>query len=211
MAETLVDQENNLQTLPDLVLVKHVKDQDDLLDKSFEILAERHSGLYAQTVLRTSGSSIPNLKDDLIDEKLFVLYEAIRTYDENRGTAFNTHFANCARWNCLTNKSRKSNIEITVEPAALDTLVDQDAGASEEQCYDPSDIEEIKAKIESLEDERAKKILRLRYFSSGTKIIPWKKIANEVQLSIQGAINVHDKYVAIIRKNIRKKHQNEYK
>ena len=210
MAETSVEP-TNLQTLPDIILVRNVKERGELLDESFEELATRHSGLYAQTVLRSSGTSIPNLKDDLLEEKLFILYEAIRTYDETRGTAFNTYFANCARWNCLTNKSRKSNIEIAVESAALDTLVDKDADFGEEQCYDPSDIEEIKAEIESLEDERAKKILKLRYFSSGSKIIPWKKIANEVQLSIQGAINVHDKYVAIIRKNIRKKHQNEYK
>ena len=197
-----------LKDLPDLDLVKNIKENNTLAGDSALILADRHSGLYVSTIMKTSGTSIPNLRDDLLEEKLFVLYTAANTYDEKRGTLFSTHFANKARWNCLKNKSKKCNIELTCESSFIDAVL-HDRGDFDQINIDESEeiVQSIHEEIEKISDPKARKIMEMRYFSASEKNIPWKKIAKSVKLSIQGCIDVHNRYIEQIRKNIRRKYR----
>jgi hypothetical protein len=48
-------------------------------------------------------------------------------------------------------------------------------------------------------DTRVQKIFKMRY-SGKNKLTPWKKIAKKLDLSIQGCINIHNKYLEEIKK-----------
>jgi len=55
--------------------------------------------------------------------------------------------------------------------------------------------------IEESKDERVKKIFKMRY-KSGTRLTPWKKIAKNLGLSIQGCINIHNKHLQEIKRYV---------
>lgn len=208
MEETYQEVVENLKSLPDLTLVNNIKLDDDYTNEILKILSDRHSGLYVSTVMRISGNSIPNLKEEMLDEKMYVLYNSAKNYDENRGSAFSTHFANEAKWNCLKNKSKKSNIEIPCEDSFIDTTLNAMGKVDRVSISDDGFLhEKLMEEIALIDDERAKKIINLRYFSSDKKNLSWKKVAKQVKLSIQGCINVHDKYIEQIKKNIKKKYK----
>lgn len=198
---------NNLKTLPDLVLVNNIKNQNQFLDQSIRILSERHSGLFFDIVSRTTGNSThwqQNVKSDILQEKEYVVWDAAKTFDDSRDVKFSTHFGNTVRWNCLKRKTQasKTSIEISIESEPLsilsainDTLlVDMDS-----EKYISSVLME---EINKIKNKRDKKILMLRYFSSEKKNLPWKKISEEVKLSVQGCINVNNKYLEQIRKRL---------
>ena len=197
----------NLQSQPDLTLVQNIKDNNELVNESLEVLASRHSGLYISTVMKITGSSIPNLREELLDEKLFITYKAALSYEYDKGTSFSTHLANEAKWNCLKNKTKKSNVEIPCDNEVIDIVLDK-TGKYDYQSIDDEQFwkDELLKQIASIEDETARKIINMRYFS-GDKIISWKKIAKSVQLSIQGCIDIHNRYVEKIKKRIHKKYK----
>jgi len=52
-------------------------------------------------------------------------------------------------------------------------------------------------------DERVKKIINLRYkIGEGNKTMPWKNISEKINVSIQGCINIHDRFIEEIKKEI---------
>ena len=54
-------------------------------------------------------------------------------------------------------------------------------------------------------DSRISKIFRLRYLDpEGNKVTPWKKIGTKLNLSIQGCINIHNKAIKKIKKQLDK-------
>ena len=49
-------------------------------------------------------------------------------------------------------------------------------------------------------DERVKKIIDMRYGSCDNKVTPWRFIAEELEMSIQGCINVHNRFINKVKK-----------
>jgi DNA-directed RNA polymerase specialized sigma subunit len=197
-----------LQSESDLILVDNIKQNNFLVDKSLEVLSERHSGLYISTVNKITGNCFDNLKNDLLNDKLIVLYNAARSYDKSKGSSFSTHFANETKWNCLKNKTKKSNKEISCENETIDSLFEKNKNFYLFKNYDDNFFKnKIIEELDYIDDERAKKIIIMRYFSNDNKNLPWKKISKEVKLSIQGCINVHNKYMYILNRNISKKYK----
>lgn len=59
--------------------------------------------------------------------------------------------------------------------------------------------------IESHPDQRVKRIFKLRYVDpKHNKLTPWKKVSNELRMSIQGCINIHNSAIKVIRKELKK-------
>ena len=52
-------------------------------------------------------------------------------------------------------------------------------------------------------DLRVRKIFELRYLiGEDNKVMPWKKIAKKLDLSIQGCINIHNSFITKIKNKI---------
>ena len=60
--------------------------------------------------------------------------------------------------------------------------------------------------IESFDDKRVEKIFRMRYLNGRKKLTPWRKIAKELDLSIQGCINIHNSAFKKLKKTYQKKY-----
>ena len=61
-------------------------------------------------------------------------------------------------------------------------------------------LETLSRFLEKEKDERIKKIIDKRYNVNNHKLTPWKIIAEELDMSIQGCINIHNKFLTKINK-----------
>jgi RNA polymerase sigma factor (sigma-70 family) len=148
-----------------------------------------------------------------MDDKLFVIYESAIEFDPTRNSKFSTFLANRARWRCLNaiNKKKKLN------PVSMDTPLPNGNGTNasvikhSDSSQTPSDfvsdfeVFDIFYKmLEEESDERLKKIIDIRYNSGDNRLEPWRKSAELLNLSIQGVINIHNKFIKKVNKEINK-------
>lgn len=167
-------------------------------------LINRHSGIFYDMVnkLVPKESTVCN-KNDLLSERDYHIYNSALKFDPSRGTKFSTFLGNETKWLCLNsyNKAKRKKIDYkTVEEINLvNNLTDDDK-------IDMHLLNEIMFIIDKHPDARVSKIFRMRYNDGDNyKLLPWKKIAPHVKLSIQGCINVHDSVVKEIKKKLLKK------
>lgn len=181
--------------MDDIDLIKDVKNNAD--SSAIQELIDRHSGIYIKMVQKYINEDNPNLIfQDFIDDKDASIYEAAINFDESKNTKFSTYVGNIAKWKCMNayNKFHKRNKKNIIDERSLDFSDDFHYSAIEEI----ENIENLINIIDELNDERAKTIFKMRYFNS-RKIVPWKKIAKKLDLSIQGCINIHNKYLMEIK------------
>ena len=185
----------------DLSLIEKVKNNSDV--DSLQLLIERHSGIYLNMI----NSVIPNScdfldKDDLIEDKNFSIYKAIMNYDENKNTKFSTYLGNETRWKCLNLFNRGTKYKY------LDINdFNDDQNLSNDTVVQDISSKEMLDKVFNLadthEDQRVKKIINLRYkVGNKNKTMPWKDISEKVNVSIQGCINIHDRFIEEIKKEL---------
>jgi hypothetical protein len=185
----------------DLNLIEKVKKENDT--NSLNLLIERHSGIYLEMV----NSVIPNNctfldKNDLIEDKFISIYKAILNFDPNKKAKFSTYLGNETRWKCLNlfNRGIKYQYNDIEEYKEDSRFIENDKINEISSNEILNKIFEI-AKNNS--DKRIYKILSLRYkIGNGNKTMSWKKIAKEIDISIQGCINIHNKFLEEVKKEI---------
>lgn len=185
----------------DISLIEKVRNDNDT--QSLLTLIERHSGLYLDMV----NSVIPNNctfidKNDIIDDKDISIYKAILNYNPDKNAKFSTYLGNETRWKCLNIFNRGSKYKyIDIEDAKNEPIF------FEKDHVEKISSKEILNKIFELarlnEDPRIFEIFNLRYkVGCGNKAMSWKSIAEKVNISIQGCINIHNKFIEEIKKDI---------
>lgn len=167
-------------------------------------LINRHSGIFYDMVnkLVPTQSTVCN-KNDLFNERDYHIYNSALKFNPNKGTKFSTFLGNETKWLCLNSynkeKRRKIDFKTVEEINLINNLRDDDK-------IDMHLLNEIMFIIDKHPDGRVSKIFRMRYNDGHNyKLLPWKKIAPHVNLSIQGCINVHDGVIKEIKKKLLRK------
>jgi hypothetical protein len=176
----------------DLSLIFKIQAEND--EKSLVELINRHSGIYTSMVDRfASGKTILD-KNLIMDDKDFTIYSSALKFDSTRETKFSTHLANEVKWKCLNaiNKIKKRK----------ESSIEDELNYLEPSCGDFIDSineKEVLGNFQELlfreNDERIKKIIDMRYNSDNNKLTSWKIIAAELKMSIQGCINIHNRFI----------------
>ena len=169
----------------DISLINKIKERND--ESSLLELINRHSGIY-HTMVNSFLSGPKNVadKDTLLDEKVHEVYSCALKFDPSKNTKFPTYLANHTKWKCLgvLNKKKKHQ-EISFQ---------DDYEGIEPQC------ESFLENLSKEKDDRVRKIIDKRYNVDNHKLTPWKIIAEELDMSIQGCINIHNKFLTKINK-----------
>ena len=182
----------------DLTLISKIQDDNDQ-DSLLEII-DRHSGIF-HSMVNYFMSHPQNAvdKNQLVGEKDSTIYSAALNYNPDKKTKFSTHLANQTKWKCLNilNKKKK-NREI---------FIDDENTYIEPQCesfiYDINNGEALsvfESCLEEEKDERVKKIVDMRYGGLNNKLTPSRFIAQELDMSIQGCINIHNRFINKVKK-----------
>ena len=179
---------NNLE---DLQLVENIKKNTKTQDSLQELIG-RHTGIYLDIVNKyTQNGNLTN-KLDLIDEKDYNIYQAALKYKSDKGTKFPTFLGNETKWICLNKfNKRKKDPQINI-----DDVKEVDILNIKKEKIKQEDMEVFSEAIKfskDHKDKRVEKIFEMRYITGEkNKVMPWKKISEELNMSIQGCINIHN-------------------
>ena len=107
--------------------------------------------------------------------------------------------ANQTKWKCLNiiNK-KKRNREIYIDDERCFKEPSCESFIGEIKKNEVFNVFESCLKQES--DSRVKKIIDLRYNTDNNKVRAWRVIASEMGMSIQGCINIHNKFIQKVKK-----------
>jgi len=194
-----------MEILSDLDLIKNIKKNRNV-DESLQELVNRHSGIYLDIVnsfLKNCNND--SLRDEIINDKEYAIYNSVLKYDENRGTKFSTFLGNEAKWMCL-NASNKNKKYVELNDNCYDFENLKDETVIPINNFKDTILNEFNRQISKHPDKRIQKIFSMRY-SGNNKLTPWRKISKVMNLSIQGCINIHNTALNSISKNIRSKYE----
>lgn len=183
----------------DLSLINKIKDCND--NNCLLELIDRHSGIYVYIVDKYMKNKYINQdKDLLLQDKDYTIYQSALEYNPAKNSKFSTFLANQTKWKCLNfiNSSKKHKF----------TDIDKVYGKVSEE----DDSCEILCKIEAFDifdkflkeekDIRVKKIIDIRYNTTNTKLVPWRRVSKELGMSIQGCINIHNKFINKVKQKL---------
>jgi DNA-directed RNA polymerase specialized sigma subunit len=140
-------------------------------------------------------------KNEVLEEKDFYIYTAVLKYDPSYNTKFSTHLANETRWRCLNlyNKNKK----FQKEPLE-DQLKDiEDPNFFLDQVLIQEDALKLSKITEKQKDKRIKKIIDMRYGLCYNDSHSWREIAEVLNISVQGCIDIHDKFLKKLKKELK--------
>ena len=179
--------------LTDNQLVQNVKD-NNAADSAIKELILRHSGIFISIVTsHFERSNFLKFGLELIQEKDYYIYQAALKYNPSKKTKFSTFLGNEARWLCLNtyNKHKKQSKIFNHKYNNLEFLMKTHAPDPKESL-DIDSYEKILEIVKEHKDNRVGRIFNLRYEEGKqNKLMPWKDVAKEMGLSIQGCINIH--------------------
>lgn len=190
--------------LSDIDLVDRVKRGREP-DASLRELVSRHSGIYISMVNNyspPSNSSLTSSRDDLLSDKDYYIYQAALKYDTSKKTKFSTYLGNETRWRCLNLYNKKKNSK----EVAMDEYPSIPCSSGEDhERLDEEVFNKVIKLIKKDPDSRVSRIFQKRYIEGvKNKVMPWSQVCKTVSLSIQGCINVHDKAIKHIKKELKK-------
>tara|TARA_Y100000361_G_C11120382_1_gene322865 strand:+ start:617 stop:1222 length:606 start_codon:yes stop_codon:yes gene_type:complete len=180
-----------INNLEDYQLVNNIK-EDKEAEYSLKELIQRHTGIYLDIVNKYTQNANTTNKLDLIDEKDYNIYQAALKYKSDKGTKFPTFLGNETKWICLNrNNKRKKESQVSIDDIKEGDMLD-----TQNEKLKNDDLEVFSEAIKlskKHKDKRVEKIFEMRYITGEkNKVMPWKKISEELKMSIQGCINIHD-------------------
>jgi RNA polymerase sigma factor (sigma-70 family) len=198
---------NNLNLEDDNFLVESIKNNSNA-EKCLEVLINRHSGLCINMINGyMSKNHNDSLRQELIKEKDFQIYNSALKYNPQKGSKFSTYLGNEIKWKCLNLYNRdKRRKTVPVE----EELINYFSYQNSENSIDNELFDNIINQAENHSDERIGKIFHLRYVEgSKNSVMPWKSISSIMNMSIQGCINLHNSALKQFRNKIRKEISDE--
>jgi len=185
--------------LTDPALLKLVRNNNS--SEAFEELVNRHEKLFFDVCSKYSKKS-PLIKyDEIINDKYFVIGEALKTYKQGRKAKFSTWVGHFTRFYCLKKITylTKNHLDTGLETQDIDIL-NLNLNKFDEQKYD--DIKDhINNLLSKIEDKRIKKIFDFRYFNGQNET--WTEIAKKLNISAMHTINLHNKGCQLLKKELK--------
>lgn len=176
--------------------IKNDKDDDCLLE-----LIDRHSGIYVYIVDQYTKNKNNNISRDIfMEDKDYTIYKSALDYNPERNSKFSTFLANQTKWKCLNALNSKINKHETSLEKVSYREADNDDAFQKLSRIEAFDVFNDMLKQEK--DPRVKKIIDIRYNTSNTKLVPWRKAAKELNMSIQGCINIHDRFINKVKNKL---------
>jgi|TARA_R110002020_G_scaffold89952_2_gene219450 DNA-directed RNA polymerase specialized sigma subunit len=193
------------KTLTDTDLTLLVQEKND--EVALGELISRHSGIYVDMLKKFGYNSLSfNQISDIMQDKDYVIYKAALEYKPEKAK-FSTHLANKTKYMCLTQKTKnkKNSRLVSFEEREEERNISHKdkSKTPDENCIFNDSFKRILNLIFKHRDSRLQTIFKERYFEGkGCKLKPWKLVAEKVNLSAQGCINIHDKAIKEIKSKI---------
>ena len=190
-----------IEDVTDSDLTKMIRDENDEL--ALTELISRHSGIYVDMLKKFGFKCLTqNQIQDIMGDKDYVIYKAALEYDHTKAK-FSTHLANKTKYMCLTQKTKNKNSKISTNYEDVQFSQKDKPSTPDQSCTTNDSFDRVLNLIEKHKDKRLKVIFHERYFCGKRgKLKPWKEVAEKINLSAQGCINLHDRAIKELNNKI---------
>lgn len=178
-------------------IIKEIKNHINATE-NFKIISDRHSAIFFKMASKYISKKFREKRLEFFRDKDYYIYRIILDFKFSKNTKFSTYLANRIKWMCMNSYHKDcNNQEIKFSTETIANFKD------ESKKTDYNSILEIMNLIKSEKDDRIYKIFKFRYLEGkNNSVMPWKEISQKdgINLSVQGCINIHNKYLKKIRK-----------
>jgi len=178
-------------------IIKLIKEGVNL-SENYQIISDRHSAIFYKMASKYISKKFREKRIDFFKDKDYYIFQVILDYDPDRNTKFSTYLANRIKWMCINSYNKTINCcEVNCPDQLMYNCKD------ENYSLDTSLVFEAMNLIKKDKDERVFKIFHSRYIEGkNNDVMPWAEVCkqSDINLSIQGCINIHNKYLNKIRK-----------
>ena len=172
-------------------------------EEALNALIERHSGICVDMINSFLSKNYNNsLREELIKEKDYLIYSSALKYKTSKGAKFSTFLANCIKWKCLNifNKDKRRQA-VPVDDDKIEYLSYSNKSSTSHQDIDI--YSNIINQSQKHPDKRIRRIFYLRYEKgNNNSVMPWRMISGELDMSIQGCINLHNSAIQQFKNKI---------
>lgn len=192
----ITDRMSKKHSVTDIELINNVRSKN--CSDSLVELSSRHAGLFysiGQKMIPYCGMDY----EDLNDNRHWVVYNAINSFNPQKGSKFSTWLANQVRYFCLNHKNRQNRL-VPVEGETLEYLINRSRNDGEEaktNCL--SSITDL---LDGISDDNAKKAIYYRYFHNQDRVMNYSEIAEILKVTPQTALNWHNKFIKYAKKKL---------
>jgi RNA polymerase sigma factor (sigma-70 family) len=137
---------------------------------------------------------------DASSDKNLIIWNSAKSFNIDKNVKFSTWLANQVKYSCLNALNKKSKDRlVSTEDEILEILRERPDEEPERNLFEfTGNI------LNQLKDKRIKDIFSMRY-STQHKKPSWCKVAEELNVSTQTAINLHNRGIAVLRRKITSK------
>jgi len=194
--------------IPDIDLINKVKKESN--SDALKELENRHTGIFNQMVKKYYKHLIDfgANPDDIINDKLFVIYKSALNFNPDKNVKFSTWLGNQARYYCLNCINKQTNT-ISMDNINIKNVIENNQIKYEKDIFinkENSDL--IFSILNRIKDDRISKIFKLRYFNN-KKLTSWNKISKKLKISTQTAINLHNKGKLLLKNKLTSLNNND--
>lgn len=178
-------------------LVKLVKDEAN--NDAFLELKKRHTPLCLSVFHKYYNAICSSNKnfEDLIRDQDYIMWRACNSFDPCKKVKFSTWVCSQMTYACLNYISKNLNNNISIEDESVAPIINNLSG----QASPNHELQQYCMHILSeFSDQRIKDIYQMRYFDEHN--LSWSQIANQLQVSSQTVINLHEKGKDFLKKKL---------
>jgi len=169
-------------------------------EDSLDELISRHSGLCFKIIKKYSGTFYAYNIDvnEASSDKNLIIWNSAKSFSPDKNVKFSTWLANQVKYSCLNALNKKSKDRlVAMEDEILDVLKEKTSEEKTDNLFEfANNI------LKQLKDKRIKQIFSMRY-STFHKKPSWCKVAEQLNVSTQTAINLHNRGIEVLRKKIK--------
>jgi len=194
MNKLLYNQKNDLE------LIEDVKCQN--CSDAMKELEIRHSGVCFSMIKRyyNALSSTGLDPNEVAKEKHYIIYKSALNFYPDKNIKFSTWLGNQMRYHCL-NSMNKNNSSVSMDNEKIKNIIEQKQSNENTKIIQKDNYDYIFNILSQLKDARIERIFQIRYFSD-KKNVSWSKIAKDLNISTQTAINLHNKSLKFLKNKL---------
>jgi RNA polymerase sigma factor (sigma-70 family) len=186
-----------MKSFKDDTLIKKVLKKQ--CSESLKELSNRHGGMIFNIGKKYCQSCNLDL-NDLNDNKYWIIFNAVQSYNPQKGSKFSTWLGNQVRFFCLNSKN-KNNKLVPVEDNFLEFYIN-DLNKKENKINQKEVLDKITDLFNQISDINMKNAIYYRYFSNKERILNYSEIAQILNVTPQTVLNWHNKFITFAKKKL---------
>lgn len=192
------------------MVVKNKKFTDEELIKNviesncsdcFQKLVEKHSGLCFSIGKKYASTCGLDL-NELNDNRYWIIFNALQSFDNSKGSKFSTWLGNQVRFFCLNYKNKNKN-NVNIDDEYLDFFFNKTSNENSKNKEEILNL--VKDLFHQISDQNTKNAIYYRYFYNKERILNYAEVAEILKVTPQTVLNWHNKFITYAQKKLTNK------